>query len=91
MGDLLGFLLVIPVFALIAAGFQYWLSSRILAIVIPTVIVPLVPPVIDYFMLGYIDPFTVIGIFTGAIIMLVISLLVSIFFKKHRQRKEQGL
>jgi hypothetical protein len=90
MNDLLGFLLVISVFALIAVGFHYWVSSRILAIVIPTLTVPFVFPVIDYLMLGYIDPFSVIAVISGAIIMLVISLLVSVLFKKYRQRIEEN-
>ncbi|MEP1383772.1 MAG: hypothetical protein ABJK64_08235 [Paraglaciecola sp.] len=91
MGDLIGFLLVIPVLALIAVGFHYLLSNRILAIVIPTLVVPLLLPIIDYFTLGYIDPFTIIAVINVAILMLVISVLVSVFFKKHRQVKEQGL
>ncbi|GAA0860349.1 hypothetical protein [Aliiglaciecola litoralis] len=91
MGDLIAFLMVIPVFALISTAFHYWLHNRILAILIPTFAVPFILPLIDYFMLGRIDPFTIDAMLNAAIMMLIISWLVSIPFKKHRENNGKGV
>lgn len=87
MADLIGFLLAIAVLVLIAVGFNYWLSNRVLAIAIPTLTVPFLVTFVDYFTLGYIGPFTFVAAINTAILMLVVSILVSTIFKKFRHRE----
>ena len=89
MGDSIGFLLVIPVLAIIAAAFHYWFHNRILAILIPTFVVPFILPLIDYFIYGEVDPFTFVAVLNGFVMMLMVSCLVSIPFHSRRLRNMQ--
>ncbi|GAA0852553.1 hypothetical protein [Aliiglaciecola litoralis] len=89
MNELIVFLLVILVLTAISAGFHYWIHKRIWAILIPTIVVPFITPLIDYFVYDEIDPFTLDAVINAFIMMLIISYLVSIPFHSFRTRKRQ--
>jgi len=73
-------------------GFHYRIRNILLASLLAAISASIIFHVIGYFVLGYLDPFFLISLFTGAGIAFIISILIGIPFayKRGVQNKLRG-
>lgn len=89
---LIGLIVLCAVSVIASSGFHYRIRNILVASLISAVSASLIFQIIGYFALGYLDPFFLVSLFTGAGIAFAISILTGIPFayKRRAQNKLRG-
>jgi len=68
-----------------ALGFHTKIKKYLLASVLSAIVSAVIFQIIGYFVLGYLDPFVIIALITGAMVSFVIALLTGLPFLNLRK------
>lgn len=74
----IGLIVLCAVSIMTSSGFHYRIRNILFASLLAAISASILFHLIGYFVLGYLDPFFLISLFTGAAIAFVISILIGI-------------
>jgi uncharacterized membrane protein YfcA len=88
----IGMIVLCAVSIITSSGFHYRIRNILFASLLSAVTASIIFQIIGYFVLGYLDPFFLISLFTGAGIAFAISIIIGIPFayKRGAQTKLRG-
>lgn len=88
MNEMQAIILIVSVTLLISAAFHYRIKKYFDASVLSALTCTVVYQALSYLEAGYLDPFFIIGLVTGTLLALAISLVVGIPFFIWRRNKK---